>query len=427
MVGGSFSIILKLFLPWKQVLNKRDWLLLLANTLDHFDRALYSLMVPIVGPLFFPKTDHITSMIAAYSLLATGIVTGPLGSWLFGSLVRTRPPTLVLYYSLLGVGISSFAMGLLPVYDDIGWWAALILIALRVSMEIFATGEATIARILIMEGKPDGKALLAASSYETTKIMGVMIASFAVTLIAASSNPSVFWRVPFLLGGIVSLVGWWARRRWRKDIKNNSLIAKDENLLSSWRLCWIQRKTLLRIAIISSAGYLTYIVPFFWLNAFVPLVTEISFAQMMAVSTSLMVLDMVLVPLLGTLMHNLDVMRSLKICLGALIIIVIPGFWILPGASWISVMALRLCLIVLGVALIGPIYGWYQILRKKWGKGSNTSSDDYLLIGLGSSFGNGSIGRTAPAICLWLWHSTGSTLAPALYLAAWWLIAVLLA
>ena len=99
--------------------------LILANTLDHFDTNLYSFMAPIMAPLFFPQQNAIVQLILAYSFLATSSVTRPLGVLLFGSLAKRYDPWKTLQLTLIGVGMTTFAMGCLPTYASIGPYSVL--------------------------------------------------------------------------------------------------------------------------------------------------------------------------------------------------------------------------------------------------------------------------------------------------------------
>jgi MFS family permease len=64
-------------------LSKRDYSILIGSAVDHFDTAIYSFLAPVFAQLFFPNSNPIISLILAYSVLATTIITRPLGSYIF--------------------------------------------------------------------------------------------------------------------------------------------------------------------------------------------------------------------------------------------------------------------------------------------------------------------------------------------------------
>lgn len=108
-------------LSYFKSLNRRDVSILIGNLLDHFDAGLYGFLAPVLAPLFFPNHDYVVQLILAYSVLATSLVTRPIGSIIFSILARRSGPVYSLSYSLLGAAISTAFMGLIPIYDSIGW------------------------------------------------------------------------------------------------------------------------------------------------------------------------------------------------------------------------------------------------------------------------------------------------------------------
>ena len=95
-------------------ITRKDFAILVGNTLDHFDNALYSFLVPILAPLFFPKFDPVVQLILGYSFLASSLFTKPLGALVFGSIAQKYAPMQGLSYTLVGMAIASLAMACLP-------------------------------------------------------------------------------------------------------------------------------------------------------------------------------------------------------------------------------------------------------------------------------------------------------------------------
>lgn len=92
-------------------LHKRDITILVGNTVDHFDTSLYIFLAPIIALVFFPNTDKLLSLIMAYGILATSIITKPLGTYLFGMIARLKGPVAALSNSLIGVGVFTVFIG----------------------------------------------------------------------------------------------------------------------------------------------------------------------------------------------------------------------------------------------------------------------------------------------------------------------------
>jgi len=88
-------------------MKKKDLSILIGNSLDHFDTAIYSFLAPILSIVFFPKDDPIVALILTYGMLATSIITRPIGAIIFSIIAKKRGATLALSYSLIGVAITT--------------------------------------------------------------------------------------------------------------------------------------------------------------------------------------------------------------------------------------------------------------------------------------------------------------------------------
>ena len=89
-------------------------------------------------------------------------------------------------------------------------------------------------------------------------------------------------------------------------------------------------------------------------------------------------------------------------------VIVVPAFLILPHSNIILVSCIKLVMIIPGIAFVIPMYTWLNSLFD--------IEQKYLLAGVGYGIGSTIFGRSAPAICLWLWSITSSVLMPAIYI-----------
>ncbi len=191
-------------------LSKRDYSILIANVVDHFDTALYSFLAPIFAQLFFPNDDPIISLILAYSVLASTIITRPVGSYIFGLIALTHGPAISLSYSLIGVGVSAISLGFIPTYEQIGVYAPILLIILRFFGGIFSAGEIAIAKLYILSEKNKINAVKSSYLYQTSVMIGIVIASFVSSLVL--ENPeSQQWRIYFIIGGVAALFGYILR------------------------------------------------------------------------------------------------------------------------------------------------------------------------------------------------------------------------
>ncbi|WP_341758227.1 MFS transporter [Candidatus Tisiphia endosymbiont of Ditula angustiorana] len=383
-------------------MQKKDISILIGNALDHFDTAIYSFLAPILSMIFFPKDDPIVALILTYSVLTTSIITRPVGSIIFSIIVKKRGATLALSYSLIGVAITTMSIGFIPTYQMIGWFSPLMLLIIRMMLAIFGEGEHCIAKLHIVENKTQIQGVQASYLYELSTMFGIIIASFVSNLLI-SSNYHEYWRLCFILGGSTGIVGVYLRR-----YSNTSQRAIEQKYSTS-NVILNNKCNILRVSIVSGFSYMTYVIPFVVMNSFVPLITPISLEAMMSVNTILLIIDAAMVPLVGHFIKKYRPANVMIISTSILFISIVPLWLYMTEASVWYINFVRLWIITLGVTFACPLNYWLNSLFR--------SSDKYMLVSIGDALGTSIFGRCTPAVCIALWHFTGSSIAIGVYIA----------
>src|SRR3954451_10683075 len=102
---------------------------LIGTTIEFYDFYAYATAAVLVFPiLFFPTGNDTTALLASFGVFGAAMVARPLGAIVFGHFGDRFGRKATLVASLLTMGIATFLIGCLPTYDDIGWWAALLLL-----------------------------------------------------------------------------------------------------------------------------------------------------------------------------------------------------------------------------------------------------------------------------------------------------------
>src|SRR4030095_10145205 len=292
---------------------KKDISILIGNALDRFDTSLYGFLAPVMGPLFFPNHDPIVQLILTYATSATSMFSRPIGTFIFGMIARRTGPLYGLSYSLMGVAVTTVFIGCIPSYAIIGHYAPLSLIVIRMVRGVCAAGESTIAKLYIMENKSPSHALRASHLYQSSSMLGIIMHSLAATGVISYGGHHALWRVCFWLGGITGLVGY-ALRQYdgvsQATTKSDLFAAYN---VSSLSLLWGNRVNLVRVAVATCFSHITYAVPFVFMNSFVPCITDITLQTMMLLNTTLLVFDMMFIPILGQLVRYCNQKRVMVI------------------------------------------------------------------------------------------------------------------
>lgn len=386
--------------------TKKDLSILIGNMLDHFDTSLFGFLAPVMAPVFFPEYDPAAQLVLTYGILVTSIITRPAGAIIFGMIARKHGAIISLSYSLIGVAVTTFAIGCVPSFNSIGIAAPILLAIIRMIRGVFSSGEITVAKLYIMENKPQILALKASYLYQTSTILGIILASIASWFVIRSELHEL-WRLCFWLGGLTGFFGYTLRKiqiNLPSNIKKN--IQKHEPTL---KLLLNNKFNILRVAVVTSFSYVTYSIPFIVMNNFIPLITKVSLEDMMASNTALLVFDMLLIPLVGRFAQNFSPRQIMLAASSTLAISILPLWYYLENSSIWYVSFVRCWIVVLGVVFMIPVNLWYKNLFN--------NQDQYLIVGIGNALGTGIVGHMIPAICFSLWYITLSSMSVAIFIA----------
>ncbi|MFB8771722.1 MFS transporter [Streptomyces broussonetiae] len=189
---------------------------LIGTTIEWYDFFLYGSAAALVfNTLFFPTADPLVGTLIAFITYAIGFVARPLGGVVFGHFGDKIGRKKLLVVSLLMMGGATFAMGLLPTYDTIGIGAPILLTVLRLVQGFALGGEWGGAVLIVSEHGGDQHRGFWASWPQAGAPGGNLLATGVLALLAAFQSEAAFqswgWRVPFLLSGVLVVIGLWIR------------------------------------------------------------------------------------------------------------------------------------------------------------------------------------------------------------------------
>jgi metabolite-proton symporter len=189
---------------------------LIGTSLEWYDFFIYGTAAALVfNQLFFPTFEPLVGTLLAFTTYAVGFVARPLGGLVFGHYGDRIGRKNVLVVTLLLMGIATFAIGLLPTYATIGVWAPILLVTLRFLQGLGLGGEWGGAVLMTLESGGANRRGLNASWPQVGVPIGLLLANGILALMGAVTNEPAFlswgWRVPFLLSGLLVLVGLWIR------------------------------------------------------------------------------------------------------------------------------------------------------------------------------------------------------------------------
>lgn len=187
----------------------------LGTVFEWYDFYLYGLLATYISKQFFSGVNETTGFILALGAFAAGFAVRPFGALVFGRIgdLVGRKNTFLVTMGIMG--LSTFAVGLLPSYASIGVAAPVILVALRILQGLALGGEYGGAATYVAEHAPDGKRGLYTSFIQTTATMGLFAALLVVigfrTLLGEETFGGFGWRLPFLVSILLLGVSMWIR------------------------------------------------------------------------------------------------------------------------------------------------------------------------------------------------------------------------
>ncbi|MGA4692424.1 MFS transporter [Rhodococcus sp. AB351] len=188
-----------------------------GTTIEWFDFYIYGTASALVlGALFFPDASPAVGTLAAFATFAVGFIARPLGGIVFGHFGDRfgRKNAVIITLALMGAG--TVGVGLLPTYDQIGIWAPILLVALRVLQGIAMGGEWGGAVLIATEFAPPGKKVLYGAFAQQGSPVGNLLATLSFLGLTAMSDATFEdwgWRIPFLASAALVIVALYIRVR----------------------------------------------------------------------------------------------------------------------------------------------------------------------------------------------------------------------
>ncbi|MGV0813439.1 MFS transporter [Mycolicibacterium boenickei] len=189
----------------------------LGNALEYFDFALYGLATALVfNPLFFPDVSPAIGMLASFATFGVGFFARAFGGIVLGFYGDKLGRKTVLLFTIGLMGVSTALIGLLPTYDQIGIWAPVLLVLLRMTQGFGTGAELAGASVLLAESAPPQNRNFITSFISFGSNIGIMGATgvwLLVSMLPEDALLSWGWRIPFLCSIVVMLYTLWMRRR----------------------------------------------------------------------------------------------------------------------------------------------------------------------------------------------------------------------
>lgn len=382
-----------------------------GTLIEYYDFSLYGFMAVVLAPMFFPSDDPVVSLLSALAVFGTAYLIRPLGGIVFGHIGDRFGRKKALMATLICMGVGSTAMGLLPTPAQVGIWATVLLVIVRLLQGFSAGGEVGGSATFISESAPAHRK----ATYGAFTPLGstggfAMAAGVAGTVTALTTDAQMEswgWRIPFLLALPLTLFCLWARTRVTETHDVSEAKAKEH--LPIGILFRKQPRALLQATGFSAAVNGTAYIGLTYIAIHLGKQLGYDAGPVLWVTTLALGLSALAMPLGGMLGDRIGLTRLLALGFIGFIVLTYP----LMGIMHVNLFVAAIAYIVLMMNSVAAQVGAYTLLPQLFDQESR-----YTGVAMGWNLGVVLAGGTAPYAAVWLVEQTGSILAPAFLVIA---------
>ena len=389
---------------------------------EWYDLMLYGYLSVVFARVFFPEeAGPGVALAATLGGFAIGFLMRPIGGIFFGWLGDHSGRKVSLTLAITMMSVPMLGTALLPTYDSIGWLAPILLIVFRMVQGFSSGGEYSGTLVFLTEGANQGRrgrTVAIATMYAGVGILlAALVTATISSLLTDAQMDSWGWRLPYLLGSLIIVVGILMRMKMQEtahyqEIKAAGKISKTP-IRDALRYDW---KAILRVVLLTGYGGITYFIVLTYLVSYLEDTVGISHDEALWIGTGMAAIYAVTAHFFGVLADRAGRKPPMLWSAAALVILPVPMFMLLNTGSLVWICLAALILLIPVMAYVGGIaVACTELLP---------TSHRNAGVGIGYNFGSALIGSTAPFIAQVLVTITGSPSIPAWYLVIASLIAI---
>jgi MFS transporter, MHS family, proline/betaine transporter len=384
----------------------------IGNTVEWYDFAIYGFLATYIAKQFFPSANDTAALLSTFAVFAVAFFMRPLGGFFFGPLGDRIGRKRVLAIVVVMMSMSTLGIGLVPGYDAIGVAAPLLLVLLRCVQGFSAGGEYGGGACFLAEFAPTRHRGLVVAFLVWSVVIGFLLGSVTVTALEAvlpqQAMDAYGWRIPFLIAGVLGVVGLYIRLRLRDTPEFEALRETGEvaesPLKEAFRTAWRPILQIASLVIIHNVGF--YVV-FTYLPTYFTKTLGFTKTDAFASITVASVVALLLILPLAALSDRIG--RKPLLMAGAALFAVLsyPLFVLLNSGSLGAAIGAHA-----GLAAIEAVFVSASLAAGAELFATRVRSTGYSI---GYNVSVAIFGGTAPYVATWLTDRTGNEVAPAYY------------
>ncbi len=385
----------------------------IGNFVEWYDYSVYGFFATVIASQFFPSDDPVASLLATFAVFAVAFFMRPVGAFVFGHYGDTIGRRNTLAAAIILMGVATLMIGLLPSYAQIGVLAPILLVVARLLQGFSAGGEWSGSAAFMVEYAPENKRGLYGSWQQFSIVTGLLVGSGMGALLGAILSDNALnawgWRIPFILGMVVALVGLYLRMRVEDTPAFRIIEEKNEVTEAPVKESFTAHRGESITAIgFTVAWTVSYYILLTYMPTYVSQTLGLPLTQALLSNAIGLVVLMTLIPFTAALSDRIG-RKPLLITFSILIALLTYPLFLLASTK-------VLFFIVIAQVLFGLIISLFS------GPGPAAlvemfpTNVRYSALGVSYNLAVAAFGGTAPFIATYLISRTGSNLAPTFYL-----------
>ena len=381
----------------------------IGNVLEWYDFAIYGYFATAIGRTFFPREDPVAQVLSAFGIFAVGYLMRPIGGAVVGYIGDKYGRRAALTFSVTAMAIPTFLVGVLPGHGLLGILAPILLTMLRMIQGLSVGGEYTTSVVFMVEHAPPGRRGVVGAVACCGAVGGILLVSATGALLAevmtAEALETWGWRIPFMLGLLVGMAGYFLRRHLVEAPR--PVASGDSPLMETVRNHW---PLLGRLAGLSVFNAVAFYLLFVYIVSWLQLADGIAPSHALGINTISMLILLPVMVGMGWLSDRVGRKPLLLIATGWGFVGALPLFWLMHHDQYYLILIGQLGFVL----SVGMFLGTQPTAMVE----TAPVEVRCTAIALGYNVTLGIVGGLSPLTATWLVHRTGDNLSPAYLIMA---------